>query len=151
MNEQYLSQVRVLSHENAKEASVAVRRQCFSVGQAIEFDSEAPLASALEYVLGALGADIVTGFKRLADRRGVAVDEVEALITGRLNNPLVYLGVVGEKGNPGLEHVSVKVFVSTFAPADTIEEVWQEVLRRSPLVCTFRRAVTLELNWKAAF
>ncbi len=102
--------------------------------------------TALEYVLGAIGADVVYGLQALARKRRVEVDHVEAVVEGELNNPLTYLGVVGESGHPGLERVSVKVYVASVAAEEEIQRVWQEMLSRSPLVRTLQPAIRLELS-----
>ena len=47
------------------------------------FDEKSPRISALEYVLGALGADLAVGFTGHARRSGVLVDHVEAIGPGR--------------------------------------------------------------------
>lgn len=130
-------------------ATVYAGRHRLEVGPALTFDSEAPRVSALEQVLGALGADLVTGFLKRAQRRRLAIDAVEALVEGRLGNPLVWLDVVGEEGDPGLTTVSVRVYVSTLADVAAVEAVWRETLDRSPLVRTFRRALDLQLTLKA--
>lgn len=127
-------------------ATVYARRHRLEVGPALAFDSEAPRVSALEQVLGAIGADLVTGFLKRARRRRLEIDGVEALVEGRLGNPLVWLDVVGEEGDPGLIALSVRVYVGTPADTAAVEAVWQETLARSPLVRTFRRALDLQLT-----
>jgi hypothetical protein len=75
------------------------------------------------------------------------VDHVEAVVEGALHNPLTYLGVVGESGHPGLERVSIKVYVASLATDEAeIRRVWQEMLDKSPLVRTFQPAIRCELS-----
>ena len=57
-------------------------------------------------------ADLVNGLQTLGRRRRVVIDQVEAVVEGELNNPLTYLGVVGETGHPGLERKSGSVSTS---------------------------------------
>lgn len=104
------------------------------------------IAQRLEYLLGALGGDLLGGFASHAARRGVEVDAMEASIFGRLNNPLVFLGVVGESGHPGFETISFTLYVSADAGEEALEEIWQTTLARSPLVNTLNRCVALTLN-----
>ena len=127
-------------------ATVFVRQHQFPVGAPVQFDAAYDAITALEYVLGAIGADVVNGFRALARKRRVEVDHVEAVIQGELNNPLTYLGVVGESGHPGLEQVSVKVYVASLAAEAEIQRVWQEMLDKSPLVRTFQPAIRFELS-----
>jgi hypothetical protein len=127
-------------------ARVFVRQQQFTVGVPVQFDAAYHAISALEYVLGAIGAEVVNGLQLLARKRLVEIDSVEAVVQGELNNPLVALGVVGESGHPGLEKVQVKVYVASLAATEDIQRLWQEVLARSPLLRTFQPLIQLDLS-----
>lgn len=127
-------------------ATVYVRRHRFEVGVPLQFDDEYPLVTALEHALGALAADVVVGLRRVAKRRRVDVDRVEAIVRAQVDNPLTFLQVVGEDGDPGLERIAIKVYVSSVDPLERVEEVWQEALSISPLARTFARSVALELE-----
>jgi hypothetical protein len=127
------------------QATVYSRQHQFRIGAPLDFDRASPTLSAMEYALGALGADVVNGLQLLAHQRRVGIEQLEAVIIGELNNPLTYLGVIGESGHPGVEKVSIKVYVASLAEETAIQHLWQEVLARSPLVRTFRHAVQLEL------
>jgi hypothetical protein len=113
-------------------------------GQA-SFKETDPHPSAIEYLLGILGGDLLSGFSVQAGRRSILIYALEATVAGRLNNPLVHLGVIGEQGHAGLEAISGTVYVSADAESLEIQQVWEETLLRSPLVQTLERAVTLSL------
>lgn len=132
-------------------AVVYTRSHELTVGAPLSFDREYERTTALEQALGALGADVVAGFTVVADRRRVEVDDVEATLLAELDNPLTYLGVVGEEGDPGLERVGIKVYVSSPAPERTLRAVWDEARRRSPLLNTLRGCVDLELTLELTF
>ena len=87
------------------------RSHAFEVGAALPFDVEGSRVTALEYLLGALGGDLIGGFRTLARQRRLAIDEIEATVDATLDNPLTHLGVVGEEGHPGLERVAIRVHV----------------------------------------
>ncbi len=127
-------------------ATVYLRRHQFGVGASVQFDEEYDGITALEYVLGAIGADIVNGLRSLGRRRRVEIENVEALVSGELNNPLVHLGVVGEEGNPGMERVAIKVYVGSVESEEDVRRVWEEMLEKSPLVQTFKKALDLVLE-----
>ena len=59
---------------------------------------------------------------------------------------MTHLGVIGEEGHPGLETVRVKVYVSSAAPEEEIQRVWNEMLEKSPLARTFQSVINLELD-----
>jgi len=132
------------------EAMAYVRTHQFGIGAPVHFDEEYHRVTALEYVLAALGADVVTGFRTLARRRRLSIDHVESVVSGELNNALSYLGVIGEDGHPGLERITIRVYVGSDESEEQLRQVWQEVLARSPLVHTFAPAVTLDLRLTTA-
>lgn len=132
-------------------ATVYTRSHQFTVGVPLSFDREYEHLTALEQALGALGADVVNGLTVVADRERVEIDAVEATLHAELDNPLTYLGVVGEEGDPGLETITIKVYVSTPADEQAVRDVWEEARRRSPLLNTFRESVDLELTLEFTF
>ncbi len=136
--------VRLRATEKGR-ATAYVRRQQFEVGRPVQFDEHDAQVSALEYVLAAIGADLINGFTALARRRHLLVDQAEVTVAGTLNNPLVHLSVVGEEGHPGLERVAIKLFVSADADEAMLRGVWQETIERSPLVRTLSPVVEFDL------
>lgn len=128
------------------EAKAYSRNHAFVIGEQASFRETDPQPSAVEYLLGALGGDLVRGFQVQAARRRVAVDALELMLSGRLNNPLTHLGVVGETGHPGLESIRGALYVSADADAGALEEMWQAALDRSPLFHTLRRCVTVSVE-----
>ena len=131
-------------------AHAYVRDHRFEVGLAVQFDQEYRRVTALEYALGALGADIVNTIDIEARRRRVHLDNIEAVVDSELNNPLTHLGVVGEEGHPGIEKLMVRVYVNTPEAEEDIRRIWQQALEKSPLVRTLRAAVELELSLDVA-
>lgn len=127
-------------------ASVYVRRHRFEVGRPLDFDAQSESISALEYLLGALGADLVNGLQAAAKRRRLHLDRAEATVEGRLDNPLVHLAVVGETGHCGLANAAVKVYASSLEPEDDVRDAWAETLERSPIVRTLRDSLDLSLE-----
>jgi hypothetical protein len=125
---------------------VFARTHQYSVGAPVQCDAAYDAITALEYVLGAMGADVVNGLQMVARKRRVEVDHIEAVVEGELNNPLTYRGVVGESGYPGLERMSVKVYVASLATEGEIQHIWQERLDKSPLVRTLQPAIRFELS-----
>ena len=117
---------------------VTTRGVQLSIGRPVEFDSEAADVSALECALAAIGAEVVGGLRMFAERRRLVLDDVEAVVKARLEAPLVYLGVVGERGSPRLSMVAVKVYVSSPEEAHLIERAFHDALAVLPLVGTLR-------------
>ena len=73
------------------------------------------------------------------------------MLSGRLNNVLTHLGVVGETGHPGVEYIRGTLYVSSDADRNVLDEMWRATLERSPLVNTLQRCVTLSLELQVAF
>ena len=128
--------------------TIYVRQHRLQAGEPLHFDEKYEHVTALEYLLGAIGADLAGGLQVIARRRRLRVNEIEAVVSGEVNNPLTYLGVVGEEGHPGLEQAAVTVFVSSPEREERVRCAWKEALRRSPLVQTLKSAVRLDLDVK---
>jgi hypothetical protein len=125
---------------------VYARTQRFEVGLPLSFDAEYGGVTALETVLGAIGADVACGVQRLAASKRLVVDDVEAVVQAELSNPLVHLGVVGEEGSPAMKRISIKLYLGSLEDEAALRRIVDEVVARSPLIQTFEKAVELELE-----
>ena len=125
--------------------TVYARNNAFTVGQPASFKAGDPHPSAVEYLLGALGADLTNGFQIQASRAGLTIDAMEFSVAGRLGNVLVFLGVIGEEGNPGFSEITGTLYVSADAEEATLQEIWQTTLARSPIYNTLKPTVHLNL------
>lgn len=129
-------------------SKVHVRRHSFGAGASVSFDVEYGAITALEYLLGALGADLVAGIQTAARRRRVEVDDIEVVLHGVLHNPMVYLRVVGEVGDAGIRAIEARVYISSLDDEDRVRAVWTEMLETSPVVNTLNKAVKLEIEYR---
>jgi TusA-related sulfurtransferase len=121
-------------------------KHSLSIGPAVSFRPDEPLPTAVQHLLAALAADVVSGVATCARARGIEADAIECRITGHLDDPLASIGVVGASGTPALRTVSGTVYVSSDADQATLREVWCETLRRSPLFNTLAPRVALRLE-----
>jgi hypothetical protein len=124
---------------------VSIGRRQFAIGRPLEFDEASPHVAAIEYALGAVGGEVVNGLRTFAARRRLAIDAIEAVVTGELENGTTYLEVIGEEGEPRLARIHVKVFVASGERA-AIGALFELVLQRLPLVGTLRGAVDLKVE-----
>lgn len=136
------------SSPGKRETVVYARGTRVDFGPSIPFDTEAPRMAAVEGLLAAAAADILGNLRQVARSRRLPLDEVEARLEARLSHPLAQLGVVGEEGEPAIEALSLRAYLSSSAPPDEIETAWLEALRRCPVVNTLRATVSLELSWQ---
>ncbi len=97
-------------------------------------------------LLGALGADLMHSLAEQARRAGLLVDALEISLTGPMNNPLVHLGVIGEDGHGGLDHIAGTLYVSVDGEEDEVRRIWRVVLSRSPLYQTLVRAAHVSID-----
>lgn len=131
------------------EAQIFVRNHSFTVGQPASFDTADRAISAVEYLIGSLGACIAVGFQWRASRRGIAVHNLEVSLQARSEDVLVYLGLQ-EEGNPGLGGVRATMYVDADAEPKILEELLAETLRRSPVTQTFQREVSITMELRKA-
>ena len=124
------------------ETTVYARNFSWKLGQVLSFEEKGSLPTSLEAFLGAVLADVVTGFAARCEREAIVVDELEANIQASLNDVLAHLAM--DNGDPSLKSISVTAFVSSPAPAGELETAWNETLRRSPLWQTLCRSCVAE-------
>jgi hypothetical protein len=122
--------------------TVYCRNFQWTVGQPASFEEKDAHPSAVEALLGAVAADLVTAFGTACAQAGLEVDDVELTARGRLHDPMALLGL--SDGDPALAAVELKLFASTFDDAAKVREAWDGVLARSPLVATLKKATTVE-------
>ncbi len=128
--------------EGGLQGRVHVRNQSFIVDESVDRSGREAGISALEYVLGALGACLGLGFIFHATRRGIAVRNLEVALEGRTDNLLRFLGLDGE-GHPGYGEVIAKAYVDADADEETLQALWAETVATSPVGNTFMRPVAL--------
>jgi uncharacterized OsmC-like protein len=137
--------LRVTSND-PETARVSVRRHQFIVGRPLSADVDYGHLTALEYALGAVAAEVVTGLREFAKRRRIELDEIEAVVTGELGNPLVYFEVVGETGDVGLSQIAIKVYVASRHDDDIIRRLWNDTRERLPLARTLASAASVRFT-----
>ena len=126
---------------------VYARNQAYAVGQPLDFgfgSGDSPL-SALEHLLGSLGACLLVGYQVHASRVGVTLDQLELAIRGNLDNPLVYLGLE-DAGHSGLARLQGTIYVSADADEAVLRRVWETTLARSPVATTLRQTLPLDIR-----
>lgn len=128
-----------------------VRQHQFPIKDAVSFDNEDSGISALEYVIGAIGGDLIASLKRVAKKKRVNIDMIETVVMGELENPLIFLQVVGEEGTSAIKKIHLKVYISSLDTPEEIELVWTEALRISPLINTFKTNVKFEFELKIIY
>ena len=127
-------------------AQAYARAQSFGVGAQASLRESDPAPSAIEYLLGALGGDLACGFHLEASARSVSLHGLELSLAGRLDNILVHLGVIGERGHSGLKSITGTIYVSSDADEATIEAAWKATLARSPLFTTLSRCADVSIS-----
>lgn len=109
----------------------------WQVGQPTSFEERDAFPCAVEAALGALAADLVTGFRVACTREGLDTDDVELTARGRLHDVMAHLGT-GD-GDPSFAAIDLKLFVSTFADEAAVRATWAATLRRSPMAATLAK------------
>lgn len=125
-----------------------VRQHKFNLGKTISFDIEDPFISSMEYLISAFGGDLIYLISRIAKKKGIEISDIEGVVKCQLENSLVYLGVIGEKGVPRIEEVSIKIYISTLHSNVEIEKVIEDALLRSPLFNTFKESINIKIEHK---
>ena len=124
-------------------AKAFTKHHSFIVDEPAKFASKGEGPTAVEYVLGALGACLTAGFVLNATKKGIEIYNMEVALEGEIDNILTFLGL-SEEGHPGYREISAKLYVSADADRETLEEIWEETLETSPVGNSLSRIVTIK-------
>ena len=119
-----------------------VRNNAFVVEEPASPTVAQQAPNSMEYVLGALGACLATGFVLNATRRGVTVQNLEVALDSSQDNVFTFFGM-SEQGHPGFKEVRAKLYVQADADEKTIREIWEHAVKTSPVGNSLGRVVTI--------
>ena len=131
--------------DSGLQATVFCRNHSWSVGQPASFDVRDAAPSAVEYLLGALGACLAMGFQIRASQQNVEIDELEISLSGQIDNIFVFLGTE-QTGHSGFKEIKGTIYVASDADDEVLETLWQETLAASPITNTLTHDVDINVN-----
>jgi uncharacterized OsmC-like protein len=126
-------------------AQVYARNHLISVGQPASFDTSDKAPSAVEYLLGALGACLTVGMHWRASQRHIVLRNLEISVQAKPGNILTYLSLADD-GNPGFEEIAVRVYVDSDTEISELEALFKETIRRSPVAQTLIQTTKLSTS-----
>ena len=127
------------------------RNHTFSIGAQAGFRESDGSPSAVELLLGALGGDLIEGWRQAAGRAGLPLADVEVDLAGRLDNPLRHLGVAGEQGHSGVSTIRGTIYLGADISPEELRRLWAEVLDRAPVHATLSRCVEIVIEPRLVF
>jgi uncharacterized OsmC-like protein len=119
-----------------------VRNHQFEVDEPTQLAGDNANPTSMEYVLGALGTCLATGFVFNATQRGIAIANLEVALESTQENYLVFLGLDSER-HPGFDQVTAKLYVQADADPALLRELWEHTVQTSPVGNSLTRAVTV--------
>lgn len=128
-----------------QKATVYCRNFSWVLGQAASFEEKDAHPSAVEALLGALGGSLVTAYATQCARQGLVIDDIELTVSGTLHNILAHLGL--EQGDPSFAQIEVKCYASTLDDEAQARAAFEDVVARSPLAATLKKALTLNIKF----
>lgn len=127
------------------QATVFCRNHSWTVGQPASFDVKDDAPSAVEYVLGALGACLAMGLQIRASQRHIEIDEIEISLSGTIDNIFVFLGTESN-GHSGFKEITGTLYAQSSADEETLRELWLETLAASPVTNSLTRHVAVNVG-----
>ena len=120
-----------------------VRNHTFRVDEPSHLTGEDEAPNSVEYVLGAFGACLATGFVLLASKEGIAIHNLEVALDSQQDNVFTFLGLGGD-GHSGFTDITAKLFVQADADAETLQRIWEEAVKTSPVGNSLTRVVSVK-------
>jgi uncharacterized OsmC-like protein len=124
-----------------------VRNNTFVVEEPASTTAADNAPNAMEYVLGALGACLSTGFVLNATRQGITIINLEVALDSTQDNVFTFFGL-SDEGHPGFQDIKAKLYVQADASEDVLKEIWERAVTTSPVGNSLGRtvAITPELS-----
>ena len=119
-----------------------VRNNTFVVEEPASTTAADNAPNAMEYVLGALGACLSTGFVLNATRQGITVINLEVALDSTQDNVFTFFGL-SDDGHPGFAEVRAKLYVQADADEATLQKIWEQSVATSPVGNSLARNVTI--------
>lgn len=136
------SRVRWLSGLQFK---VFVRNHVFLVDEPAHLAGEDQSPNSVEYVLGAYGACLATGFVLNATKQEIPIYNLEVSLESTQDNVFTFLGLDSE-GHPGFDQITAKLYVQADADEATLQEIWDHTVKTSPVHNSLIRAVAIKTD-----
>ncbi|GIN64189.1 hypothetical protein J27TS8_41820 [Robertmurraya siralis] len=131
-------------------AKVHSRNHTFVAGQPADFSAKVDAPSAIDYLLASLASCLVVGFKALASKRNVEIDDAELTLKGSLDNILYHMEIENE-GSPKISKILGTFYVSSPHEEEQVEEIWRDTLKRSPIYQTLIETVQIDIKLSVVF
>jgi uncharacterized OsmC-like protein len=112
--------------------SALVRNHTFLIDEPAHLTGEDEAPNSMEYVLGALGACLATGFVLNASRQGIEIYDMEVVLDASQDNVFTFLGLGGE-GHSGFDGIKAKLFVKSDEDEATLRRLWEDTIKTSPV------------------
>ena len=119
-----------------------VRDHTFLVDEPADLVGKDAAPNAAEYLLGAYGSCLATGFVLNATKRGVTLRDLEVTVDGRIENILTFFGM-SDDGHPGYREITARAYVDADTDDLTLQEIWRETVKSSPVGNSLTRSVVL--------
>ena len=119
-----------------------VRNNTFVVEEPASTTAADNAPNAMEYVLGALGACLSTGFVLNATRQGIPIINLEVALDSTQDNVFTFFGL-SDDGHPGFMEVRAKLYVQADADEATLQQIWEQSVATSPVGNSLARNVTI--------
>lgn len=136
--------------EKGLTAKVHSRNHTFLVGQPAEFSPKVDAPSAVDFFISALGSCLTVGFKMLASKNNITIDEFEITLKGQLENVLYHMGLE-DTGDPKITKIVGTVYVSSPNDEDLLYQIWEKTLERSPIYQTLKDQVKLDIKFSIVY
>lgn len=127
------------------QTTIYCRNHSWHVGQPASFDVKDDAPSAVEYVLGALGACLAMGLQIRASQRNIEIDEIEISLSGQIDNIFVFLGTE-QNGHSGFRQITGTLYAKSSADEDLLQELWSETLAASPVTNTLTHNTAVNIG-----
>ena len=119
-----------------------VRNHTFIVDEPAHLAGKDEAPNSMEYVLGAYGACLATGFVLNASKQDIVIRNLEVALDAKQNNVFTFFGLA-QDGHSGFSSITAKLFVQADADEETLRKIWDTTVKTSPVGNSLAHMVTI--------
>lgn len=117
-----------------------------TVDEAFSFDSEKEAFTSLDYFVSAVLSEILLSMKKLARKKNIIIQDLEAKAKLTIQNPMYLLSVVGYEDKASIAALEIDIYFFSFLEEAEKAQFLQEVLDRTLIYNTLSSFVSVHFK-----
>ncbi len=117
-----------------------------AVDSSISFDSEKEEFTSIDYFVSSIVSEIILTMMKVAKKKHVILQDIEAKASVDIDNPMYLLNVIGFEDESKIKKIDVDVYFFSFLENDELDEFLKEVLGRTLIYNSLKNLININFK-----